>query len=236
MFELDVYLRDRLIGRTTFDTPEVRIGRGADNELQIDNLALSRYHASIENIDGLYVIKDFGSQNGTFVNGEKVPGRRALNDGDRIGLGKFVVIFRCEAKPTDPTPREIRMKEGDADFAVAGETLVAKQSAEMKERACPHVGYLAPSPQTEKPATFPIGRDVFLVGAQAGCDVQLDGGPARAVAILRGWRGFSLVPIAPGVKRNGEVVELRSELMDGDAIDVGGRAFLFHTGTPEAGP
>ena len=237
MFELDVYLRDRLLGRTTFNTDEVRIGRNADNELQIDNLALSRYHASIENVEGLYVLKDFGSHNGTFVNGDRVVGRRALNDGDRIGVGKFVVLFRCAAAAVDKKERGPRHGGTEADYVIAGQTVVAQAAPDQaRERACPHVGYLSPSPQVGKVLAHPVGRDVFVVGSAHSCDLVLEGGPARAFTILRGWRGFSLLALAPGMKRNGDAVDLRSELADGDLLEVGGKSLAFHAGAPEAGP
>ena len=229
-------MKDRLVGRTTFDAEEIRIGRGAENELQIDNLALSRYHAGIERIEGVHFIKDFSSQNGTFVNGEKVPGRRALNDGDRIGLGKFVVLFRCQPAPAETEAQGIPLRN-DAGFVAAGETLVSKvAAAEARERACPHVGYLAPRPQGARVVSHAIGRDVFVIGSSATCDLSIESAPPRALAILRGWRGFSLLALAPGAKRNGEAIDLRAELADGDALDLYGRTFTFRTGTPEAGP
>ncbi len=240
MFELDVYLRDRLIGRTTFNTDEVRIGRGADNELQIDNLALSRYHASIELVDGFYVLKDFGSQNGTFVNGEKVVGRKPLADNDRIGVGKFVVIFRWQGEQEKVEKSVLARASGnEAAFAVAGETLVS-DARDTRERSCPHVGYLSPeaqSPDAIRPNFYPVGRDVFVLGSGPGCDVDTQSGPARAAAILRGWKGFSLVAFGSGTaRRNGEAVELRADLSDGDRIEIGNARYTFHAGKPEAGP
>jgi pSer/pThr/pTyr-binding forkhead associated (FHA) protein len=239
MFELDVYLRDKLIGRTTFNTDEVRIGRGADNELQIDNLALSRYHASIELVDGFYVLKDFGSQNGTFVNGEKVVGRKPLADNDRIGVGKFIVIFRWQGEPEKSERAVMKAAGNEAAFAVAGETLVA-DVRDTRERSCPHVGYLSPETQAKdavRPSYHPIGRDVFVLGSGPGCDVDTQSGPARAAAILRGWKGFSLVAFGSGsARRNGEPVELRADLVDGDRIEIGNARYAFHTGKPEAGP
>jgi pSer/pThr/pTyr-binding forkhead associated (FHA) protein len=242
MFELDVYLRERLVGRTTFTSDEVRIGRGVDNELQIDNLALSRYHASVEVIDGLHIIKDFGSQNGTFVNGEKVTGRRALNDGDRIGLGKFVIVFRCDTPPEEKKkadPKAAEDKAKDAAFKIAGETVVSRLATDTRERTCPHVGYLSRDggEPDKKPEIFPVHRDIFVIGSGSPLDVMLDSGPARAAAIVRAWRGFTLVVMAPGsVVRNGEPVDLRIDLTDGDQLEIGGSRFAFHMGTPEAGP
>jgi FHA domain len=238
MFELDVYLRERLIGRTTFTSDEVRIGRGSDNELQIDNLALSRYHASVEVVEGFHVLKDFGSQNGTFVNGEKVVGRRALNDGDRIGLGKFVVVFRYDAPPEEKISgdQKIDGRTKALAFKIAGETVVSKLATDSRERTCPHVGYLSYDVEGQKPAIYPVHRDIFVIGSGAPIDVSLNSGPARAAAIIRGWRGFALIAMSSGVRRNGEPVDLRVDLGDGDQLDIGGTRFAFHMGTPEAGP
>ncbi len=136
MFELNVFLRDKLIGRSVFSGEEVRIGRAVDNEVQIDNLAFSRYHASIEDVKGVYILKDFGSQNGTYVNGQKVEGRYGLNDGDRIQIGKFTLAFGCDKKA--PVSSH---KFDEAAYAVAGETIVAKVP-DLRERACPYVAFL----------------------------------------------------------------------------------------------
>jgi len=56
MYEISIFLKDRLIGRSTFALDEVRIGRSADNEVRIDNPALSRYHASIESVAGIHLL------------------------------------------------------------------------------------------------------------------------------------------------------------------------------------
>src|SRR5690606_32430410 len=122
--------------RSTFGLDEVRIGRSADNEVRIDNPALSRYHASIEAVAGLHVLKDFGSQNGTYLNGERVSGRAALADGDRVQLGKFTLVFRTE-REAQVTAAEVR---DHAAYAVAGETMILKTAP--SERPCPWVGYL----------------------------------------------------------------------------------------------
>ncbi|MFF3322631.1 FHA domain-containing protein [Streptomyces sp. NPDC002889] len=65
----------------------VRIGRGADNELVIDDLVVSRRHAELRSQpDGAYEIVDLGSHNGTFLNGQPVTSARVL-PGDIVGIG-----------------------------------------------------------------------------------------------------------------------------------------------------
>ncbi|MFK0023818.1 FHA domain-containing protein [Streptomyces sp. NPDC090798] len=65
----------------------VRIGRGADNDLVIDDLVVSRRHAELlAHPDRTYEILDLGSHNGTFLNGQPVT-RAAVTAGDIVGIG-----------------------------------------------------------------------------------------------------------------------------------------------------
>ncbi|WP_327692767.1 ABC transporter ATP-binding protein/permease [Streptomyces sp. NBC_00459] len=65
----------------------VRIGRGADNDLVVDDLVVSRRHAELRaRPDGTYEIVDLGSHNGTFLNGAPVA-RAIVAPGDIVGVG-----------------------------------------------------------------------------------------------------------------------------------------------------
>jgi len=233
VFELNIFLKDKLIGRSVFTVDEVRIGRAADNEVQIDNLALSRYHASIENVGGIHVLKDFGSQNGTFVNGQRMSSRFGLNDGDRISIGKFTLLFRC-----DKSKAEAARVGDEAAYAVAGETIVTTVP-ETRERACPFVAYLEATVGTtlEPPKIHHLAKDIFVVGSGPGSDLTLDPKdcPPHAAAIIRGWRGFQLLALAPGVLRNQSPVELRSDLGRGDELTFGSVVFRYQIGRTDAG-
>ncbi|MBL3558862.1 MULTISPECIES: FHA domain-containing protein [Marinobacter] len=85
---------------TTFelDQPEIRVGRGGDNDIRIDEISVSGHHAIIEAIPNAYLedtvdfyITDSNSTNGTFVNDIRVSGRQRLNSNDlvRIGWNEF---------------------------------------------------------------------------------------------------------------------------------------------------
>ncbi|MFE3627967.1 FHA domain-containing protein [Streptomyces goshikiensis] len=76
-------LPDRSAARTT-----VRIGRALDNDLVIDDLAVSRRHAELRALDdGTYEIADLGSHNGTYLGGAPVEGAARITEGDIIGIG-----------------------------------------------------------------------------------------------------------------------------------------------------
>jgi diguanylate cyclase (GGDEF)-like protein len=79
-------------------------GRAAESGFQIDDITVSRQHAIITfDSDGNFQIRDEGSTNGTFLNGESIPAHRAvkLEDGDRVQLGARVVLKLVRLDPHD---------------------------------------------------------------------------------------------------------------------------------------
>jgi FHA domain len=71
------------------------MGRTEDNQIQINRPGVSRRHAVIQLAPTGFVVKDLGSQNGTFLNGERVAEKR-LVDGDRIVIGDAQIVFRLQ--------------------------------------------------------------------------------------------------------------------------------------------
>jgi hypothetical protein len=78
---------------------EVSIGRSPENGLVIDNPAVSHYHARVFNEEGRIMLEDFGSMNGTFVNGQRVK-MVTLRPGDSVAIGKHTIII-SESKDLD---------------------------------------------------------------------------------------------------------------------------------------
>jgi hypothetical protein len=71
------------------------LGRTEDNQIQINRPGVSRRHAVIQLTPTGFVVRDLGSQNGTFLNGERVA-EKALTDGDRIVIGDAQIVFRLQ--------------------------------------------------------------------------------------------------------------------------------------------
>jgi hypothetical protein len=69
------------------------IGRTPDNQVVVPVREVSRRHAEIVLTETGYVLKDLGSPNGTFVNGERITEHR-LQDEDRIAMGGQVFVFK----------------------------------------------------------------------------------------------------------------------------------------------
>jgi serine/threonine protein kinase len=98
---------DKVIKEIPLTDAVVNIGRNADNDLVIDNLAVSGHHARIAKLDGGVVIQDTGSTNGIFLNGEKIA-QHTLKYGDKILIGKHVVMFEDDAAAAPPPPARER--------------------------------------------------------------------------------------------------------------------------------
>jgi len=76
----------------TLDGTDAIVGRSPDVTVALPDATLSRRHARIRRIGNVYAIQDLGSTNGTFVDGVRVEGTRALEDGCRIGVGANTVL------------------------------------------------------------------------------------------------------------------------------------------------
>jgi pSer/pThr/pTyr-binding forkhead associated (FHA) protein len=63
------------------------VGRAEDCHLRPQSALVSRRHCAILAEEGLVTVRDFGSKNGTFVNGERVKTERELKAGDRLKIG-----------------------------------------------------------------------------------------------------------------------------------------------------
>ena len=68
------------------------IGRRDANNIVIENLAVSGFHAKIDSIDKGYLLTDLKSKNGTFVNGQLVASHW-LGHGDTVNIGKHTLVF-----------------------------------------------------------------------------------------------------------------------------------------------
>lgn len=71
------------------------IGSVAGNTVVLADPAVSRKHAGIRKVNGAYELADFGSTNGVYVNGHKVP-KKTLEPGDIIRVGNTEAIFKRE--------------------------------------------------------------------------------------------------------------------------------------------
>ena len=69
------------------------VGRNTDSDVFLDDVTVSRVHAVIDRrVDGAFFVRDVGSLNGTYVNGEQVDETK-LASGDEVQIGKFKLVL-----------------------------------------------------------------------------------------------------------------------------------------------
>jgi len=243
MAKLVLSLNGVVQGEYQLDKERLSIGRKADNDIPIDNLAVSGKHALVITILDDSFLEDLGSTNGSYVNGKLIK-KHALKDGDVIAIGKHEMKYVNELATADDDEFEKTMiiKPGSASAAVA-----AAQAAEKAVASAAPPAAAASSPTAPAAAGapagggMPLGRLTVLNGPIAGKELVLTkalitlGKPGTQVAVIsRRPQGYFLTHIEsdgdgkryPTV--NGEPIGPKAyQLKDSDLIELAGIKMEF---------
>src|SRR5205823_12740520 len=94
------------------------VGRKEECDLRLDHKSVSKMHCIIVKTDGLLLLRDLGSTNGTRVNGQRVR-RAALLPNDQISIAnyKFRIYLGPDAPPPPPNAHEHTQHIAAADVA-----------------------------------------------------------------------------------------------------------------------
>ena len=97
------------------DSDRLTVGTLESNDVVLDADGVSRVHAVFELLGDAWCVRDLGSRNGTFVNGNRILGEHALHAGDEVVFGRLRVMFHAPARGVETaavaqapslTPRE----------------------------------------------------------------------------------------------------------------------------------
>jgi len=215
----------------------VSIGRAPDNDIPIDNLAVSNYHARVYTEAERLVVEDLNSLNGTFVNHMRIE-RATERDGDAILIGKHHILVdttRDAALPLDPgrkiaAPKvdetmvlDTRERRDMLQQAVA----VGERSQLAPERA--RVPSLVVLRGRTDQKDYRLSSKLTVIGKSAMATVRLRGwfAPQVAAQISKREDGYYLGRGDRVPKINGEPITSLTRLNDGDLIEVGGVRLNF---------
>lgn len=212
-------------GEYELNQERLTIGRKPDNDIPIDNLAVSGKHALIITILDDSFLEDLGSTNGSYVNGKLVK-KHALKDGDVLAIGKHELKYINEHATDDDDDFEKTMiiRPGSASAAVA--------AAQAAEKAVQSVALASPAASSG----MPLARLTMLNGPNAGKELELTkalitlGKPGTQVAVIsRRPQGYFLTHIESDGdgKRypvvNGEPIGAKAyQLKDSDLLELAG--------------
>jgi pSer/pThr/pTyr-binding forkhead associated (FHA) protein len=82
--------------RFLLDSDEVSTGRHPDSDIFLDDVTVSRKHATFRREGDEFLVRDVGSLNGTYVNRERID-EAALKTRDEVQIGKFRLVFYAGA-------------------------------------------------------------------------------------------------------------------------------------------
>jgi len=100
MARLVLSLDEQVLAEYNMSRERYTVGRLPDNDIRIDNPAVSGHHALIINILNDSFLEDLNSTNGVYVKSKRVR-RHHLNDGDIVVLGRHEIMYLDE-RPGKP--------------------------------------------------------------------------------------------------------------------------------------
>jgi predicted component of type VI protein secretion system len=248
MAKLVLSLNGVMQGEYPLNKERISLGRKPDNDIQVDNLAVSGKHALVITILDDSFLEDLGSTNGTYVNGKLIK-KHALRDGDVVGVGKHELKYVNEHATADDEDFEKTMiiRPGSASAAVA-----AAQAAEDAGAAAAAAGSAqagstgggTPIAPAAAPSGMPIGKLQVLNGPIAGKELELTkalitlGKPGVQVAVIsRRPQGYFLTHIEGDGQNNnfpvvnGTPIGPQAYTMEsGDIIELAGIKMEFSVG------
>ena len=215
----------------------VTIGRLPDNVVMIDNPAVSSHHACVHRDGDQFIVEDLQSTNGTFVNEKRVT-RHTLRDGDVVLVGKHQIVFDAmgTGEMVESVAPEPVLSMGDTVYLNTAQhrALLAKlgepdAKGRQVGRQAPKVGILrVVSGRTDR-AEYSLDAHTSVVGTGEACLVRLKGWfkPKAAVAIARKADGYVATLLGGTTHINGQRLNGRSHLKDGDVLLISGLTLEF---------
>ncbi|HEY3355576.1 MAG TPA: FHA domain-containing protein, partial [Polyangia bacterium] len=169
---------------------EITIGRGAENDVVLADIAISRRHVTIFRDGPGFGVRDLHSGNGTFVNGRRIE-QCPLNDGDQIEVGNSVMRFVVAGAAGPDYAAPPRPQRTPAPMPPPGRPLAPtalRSSARVIAAADPEPFSVPPDPLPDYAAAAPAPAPGYPPGYApvAAAPVRAPGGLGKLTATRQG--------------------------------------------------
>ena len=235
MARLILSLDGQVLAEYNMNKERYTVGRLPDNDIRIDNAAVSGHHSLIINILNDSFLEDLNSTNGTYVNGKLIK-KHAMQHGDVITVGhhqlRYVETQAGEHEP-DEFEKTMIITPGSAIAAQAAQRASAASAPTAKTQA----------PVAGAPVALPKAKLQVLSGAFAGRELELNkalttlGRPGvQVAAITRRSDGHFIVHVDSGKEGDYPLVngtpigQTARKLNDNDVIQLAGVKMGFFEG------
>ncbi|GIX21254.1 MAG: hypothetical protein KatS3mg121_0037 [Gammaproteobacteria bacterium] len=244
--KLQLMLNGDVLAEYELNKEKITIGRRPDNDIVVDNLAVSGRHAQITTILNDAFLEDLNSTNGTYVNGTLIK-KHALKHGDVIGIGKHQLKYLNEPAGAEDAfektmvirPDAVGMPEATGSVEIGASV---KKIAQAEQQQAAQTPAAAPANTGAQPAAAGTRRAKLQIlnGANAGKELELTkalttiGKPGTQVAaITRRPQGYFIIHVEGGAGGqtpiiNGKQIGTQATaLKDHDIIEVAGVKMEF---------
>jgi pSer/pThr/pTyr-binding forkhead associated (FHA) protein len=99
---IQVLFNGEIVQTIPFHKETLSIGRMRENDIVIDNLAVSRFHAKLTLSNGQIVLEDQESENGCFVNGKRIS-KQVITPQDEVVIGKHQLLVSTSLLDVTPS-------------------------------------------------------------------------------------------------------------------------------------
>ena len=240
MSKLVLKFENSVLKELSVGAKEVSIGRSPDNGLVIDNPAVSHYHARVFNEEGRLMLEDFGSMNGTFVNGQRVK-MVTLKPGDSVGIGKHTIVVtdsrevraatldHDQSKPAAPKINETVMLDTKERRDFLQKVAAVGESAQVAPTRLKIPTLVVLEGRTDA-REYTLNDKLTVIGKSAMATVKLRGwfAPKVAAQINRREDNSYYIGAADKIPTvNGDPVRHPTKLKSSDIIEVAGIQLEF---------
>lgn len=241
MPKLTLKFNNAVLTEVPVGTNEVSIGRSPDNALVIDNPAVSHYHARVFNEEGRMMLEDFGSMNGTFVNGQRAK-MVMLKPGDIVTVGKHTIVVSAAsdmdgfapvgasaARTAAPKINETVMLDTKERREFLQKVAAVGESVQVAPTRVKVASLVVRSGKTDR-QEYTLTDKLTVVGKSALATVKLKGwfAPKAAAQINRREDNSYYIGAADKIPSvNGNPISHPTKLSSGDMIAIAGIELEF---------